>query len=736
MVETKLVPTEITDRPMLSQAQLQELSDSARGYCRRNKRPIANYDIFTGAVAVLGDAVTRSLREQGRVAVLEGEQLAPLIQRGLNIRAGICEQAELARKMADSLAIPEQLVSQAHQEIINFALCPNPEACEALVSLVQQRTSFVAGFAQTGLASLPSEFQNASLELFSNPADQAKLARNMVTSFVFRGSLNPFITGDDLKDFAQQARKGTYFDENQLKFLMETLGILDEDEAQFVKALFAQTTGLFKGPYCLPQEGNAKSADQFYRYFGNLMLLQRPSLEAEQIITNPDQIQAGSPSLWDGASSIRGVLVPTPEMLVQVARQEEARLDQASIARKSLSWTNWQPLDRFNGGVGAWKMFQDESAKKTVDIERLGAELKNEELFLANLQADFSLPLPKRAYDIIYASQAKARDELNKANWHVKTVQDRIQAMALEYRVATSYRYDLNKRYGKVWPDQLPIPQAVILQREESRKSSIKSRIQSRGARLTLIANLLNFDPLYNPVHARIMFNFNRQEAGDWLGQEITRIQTLLDSASLVEDPRRFLRRIKERLTYGLRDLDLPDQRAVMPQTLKDYGSFWREVYRGVYDKTRDNVDYWQEQWPNFIREVLERRISLMQTAQTTLTDRFILEEQLAARPNVGSEANFWSADEARSYIADFISAQRKRDQKVSISEDLRDAKSRLQTAEEHYEGVCRAIFIIRLMNEVKSLKFRLEQVRERDPEARFIERMRELKLVLETGVQ
>ena len=127
MVETKLVPTETIEQPMLSEAQLQELSGSARLYLRQRKIPIANNDIFTGAVAVLGDAVSRGLKEQGRAAVLESEHLTPLIKQGLKIREELCVQAGLDQKMAESLSMPDQLVSQAKQEIRNFALCPRPE---------------------------------------------------------------------------------------------------------------------------------------------------------------------------------------------------------------------------------------------------------------------------------------------------------------------------------------------------------------------------------------------------------------------------------------------------------------------------------------------------------------------------------------------------------------------------------------------------------------------------------
>ena len=789
MVETKLVPTETIEQPMLSEAQLQELSGSARLYLRQRKIPIANNDIFTGAVAVLGDAVSRGLKEQGRAAVLESEHLTPLIKQGLKIREELCVQAGLDQKMAESLSMPDQLVSQAKQEIRNFALCPRPEACEALISLYQQRVRFVAGFARTGLASLPGEFQNARLERFPNPADQAKLARNMITSFVFRGSLNPLITSEELKDFGWQARKRTYFDETQQESLIEALGISDGDEVLFAKVIFVQTAGLFAGPYFLPQEGDTESINQFYRYFSNFLLLQHPELEAEQIIIHPDRIQAESPSLWDGASSIRGVLVPTPEMLVLAARQEEARSVQARFIRPY-----WGISGRLNGGVKVWILLQREIDERLDRIGRLGTELKDRELLLANLQVDPSLPLPKRAYDIIYASQVRTRDELGRANQQVKTVQDRIQEMALEYGAATSYRDGLIQSYGNAWPDQLPIPEAVLSQRKESGEANLKSKIVARTARLTLITKLLSLDPLYNPVQAGILINFNRPEAGNWLKEEITRTQTLLHSTDRVEDPGRFLRRIQARLIYGLEDLDIPAPKAVMLQAMKDYSNFWRGVYTGVHNRTQNTKDYWQEeQWPDFIREVLERRISLMEIAQTALADRFILKGQLANRQSiVGSEASFWSADEARSYInvavaseltsmpasvpvnwleeahkmlnllpllkswgdlpitdhpivpkkftdlprADFIAAWRKRCQRVLLAGEFKDAQSRLQTAKEHFEGVCRVTFMVRLMEEIKGLKFRLERVQERDPEARFIERMREINLVLETGVQ
>lgn len=789
MVEVKLVPVETIDRPMLSNKQLQELSNSARVYCRRRKIPIANRDVFTEAVGVLGDAVLRSLKEQGRVAPLEEETLAPLIQQGLKIREEIHEQAELAQGLAEPLAMPAQLVDKAKQETRGFVLCSHPEACEELIAMFQQRTRFVKDLTQMGLSNLPIGLQGVGLESFPNVADWVKLARNMITSFVLRDSLNPLITIDDLKSFARVANTGSFFTDNKLELLIESLGSFGEDETEFLKAIFDETAGLFRVSYSVPQEGDAELTERFYWYFGNFLLLQHPAREEEQIVTHPDLIKEGRPSLWDGASSVGGVLVPTPEMLVRADRQEEARLNQAGIYRSHVG-----PSNRFGAGLRAWKMFQEALAKKAADINGLEPELRGEELLLANLQTEPGLPLPKRAFEIIYISQAEARTKLNRARGYLRAEQDRKKALALEYEVATSYRDDLMQKYGNDWPDQLPIPEAVVFQRERSDKASLRSMLASKKSRLTLISRLLNLDVLFHPGHEGILVNLNVPEAEGWLRQEVLRTDTLLHSAYLPDNPQQFLQRIQGRLHYGLRDLDLPGPKTPLSRALREFSNFWQDVYFGVRDKTKASVDYWEPIWPKFTQDLLSRRIALMEMAQAVLIDKLDLSE-LAKRAQLTDferQASFWSVKEARRYIrtamasrlisipdpvpedwikqaklmlglllvleskkalpsidhpifpkefiglprADFISVWRKRCQQVLLSENLDKAKFELEAARRNFEGVCRATFMIRLMGEIESLKFRLERVQGRDPEAPFIKQMRELNLVLEEKVE
>src|SRR3990167_1284087 len=205
----------LRERLTLSEHQQSLVGELALQYLRRNRLDF-NRDNLQAAFGVLAiDALYRGLLLAGKTEVSPSNNIRLLIKNGLENRAAVQTQTKEALQITfkgllrdddrilGPLALPGELVAKAQQELNRFLLMPRIDACDELVYQCEMRRQLLPEIAKFAISTLPKEnYPEASIDKFPTLNDQAKIIRNMLTSFLFRGNFQPAIWIEDLRTWA------------------------------------------------------------------------------------------------------------------------------------------------------------------------------------------------------------------------------------------------------------------------------------------------------------------------------------------------------------------------------------------------------------------------------------------------------------------------------------------------------------------------------------------------------
>ena len=107
------------------------------------------------------------------------------------------------------LALPASLIHAANTDQRVFALTADLEPVQQVVMMGEERLALVDTWAKMGLTALPETLRPVSLEQFpivpATVSERVQIIRNMITSFIFRGSLSTLISTAELRDFVKKA---------------------------------------------------------------------------------------------------------------------------------------------------------------------------------------------------------------------------------------------------------------------------------------------------------------------------------------------------------------------------------------------------------------------------------------------------------------------------------------------------------------------------------------------------
>ena len=571
----------------------------------------------------MADALSRGLAESGQAFPPRG-RLKPFINCGLSLRMQLREKTQdilditLKNETSDPkivgpLAMPAELISSARSEMRHFHFIPGLEASRRLGSLAEERLPVLDRVAAIGLAHLPEGLAKVNLAAFPEISDRAKIVRNMVASFVHRGNLCPLITTFDLRDFAKMSHD---FSEERRISLFSLLDLKSPGERPFLDALFAQTSHAFLIIKEMPPAEDLEKTDYFYRHFSRELLLLHPALEEPQIITDPWNWEVGRPTLWENAACFGQSKIPQPGLLIATLRQAMARKDSAA-------------QDRLSAAIKHWKWYGREGHKQEQEIAELNVKVLYDKLVLRRVSKP-NFPLPEEAYFLRSEKQHLVSRRANFLRREARHLGRMIQQLVSQVNEAKIYRKDLHRRYQENWPDLIPLPRSVFIERLREETKKIHGQDHFSRLELTGIEQFIHGDLLwFGEIIARHGF-LVRAGAKEWLEQEIQRAELALAGAK--EHPEGLVFP-KETLSRAFDNLELTFSWLEESKLLKylsrgllsEYFQFWNKTLP-VLRETKD--------FPSSHRlvqqlapQILQERIKMLKVAVVALSKR----EELAS---------------------------------------------------------------------------------------------------------
>src|SRR3989338_3085025 len=376
----------LRDRLVLSEHQHRLVGELALQYLRRNRLDFnrENLQAVFGVLAI--DALYRGLLLEGKTEVSPSDNIRLLIKNGLENRAAVQVQTkdalQITRKgllhdddrFLGPLALPGELVDKAQQELNRFLLVPRIDACDELVYQCEVRKQLLPEIAEFAISTLPKEnYPEASIDKFLTLNDQAKIIRNMLTSFLFMGNSQPAIWIEDLRTWAMDKQNiRETFDRGLLKEILDQVasgtGYNQDDLLHLITGLMYQTQRRFldfqmhHSPPVTEQQ-LMEARDRGYRQFSDALLLLHPALEESDIATTPEAAKNTTYSIWrkDLSIGLDGVRIPTPLGLTRAIRGSEA---------KGYSG------ERFENGIRAWKDYERGLTRENTELINLEKELR------------------------------------------------------------------------------------------------------------------------------------------------------------------------------------------------------------------------------------------------------------------------------------------------------------------------------------------------------------------------
>lgn len=375
----------LRERLVLSEHQQQLVGELALRYLRRNKLDF-NRENLQAAFGVLAvDALFRGLLFAGKTEVLPSDNIRLLIKNGLANRAAVQAQTQEALQITHKgllrdddrflgpLALPRELVDKAQQEFNRFLLTPMIDACDELVYQCEVRKQLLPEIAGFAISTLPKEnYPEASTDKFPALVDQAKIARNMLTSVLFRGTPQPAIWIEDLRTWAMNKQKiREALDRNLLKEVLDQVasgtGYNQDDLLPLIAGLLYQTQRRFFNSQIsesppVSELQLVEARDKTFRQFSDVLLLLHPALEETEIATTPQVAKGTSYSIWreDLSIGLDGLRIPTPLGLTRAIRGSEA---------KGYSG------ERFGNGIRAWRDYERGLTRENTELRNLEKEL-------------------------------------------------------------------------------------------------------------------------------------------------------------------------------------------------------------------------------------------------------------------------------------------------------------------------------------------------------------------------
>lgn len=687
MVERRLIPIQEIEEASLSERQQKELYSIARiTYLRGHNISMDNMGILNRAIGVLGDALRRELEAEGRESITPTERLRPLIEKGLILRDRLCQNA---REVIDlslrnettilepvgPLALPELSITSAESEVRNYLLTPQLTHTQQLVDASQHRMAIIDGLTKVGLSHLPEELRGVTLDRFPNLTDRAKLVRNMIASFVFRGGLNPLITISDLKGFVQTAEKSyLYFSDEARESLIAALNLSSPAEIAFITDLFGQTREAFSANQHVPSAEDTEAVDRFYRGFSKDLLLLHPALEEEQIIISTGKATVDTLSVWQNAVAAGNFRLPRPEMLAQAIRQAKARGDNIAV-------------ERLYKGIKAWKRHNLRVIERVGEIESLETRFAQREALLAKL-SDPSFPLPAEAYSLKYSSETAVQEVGMVATSRERVLRKLmgvIEDNSREQEEAKEYEDWLKVTYGDSLPDFLPMPRSIFVQRLRGEVRSSRQAVAQNYAKLGVIEDLLDVDTLFATSSHLALGYLKREGASDWVKKELARVREL--GEKIKEKPEDFFHERQEFLKFPSgKALDHLKKRLTnekLSGALRSYLSFWLKTMGELNRYAHAKPDTKDKYYSNLVQEALKQRVSVLEYAGYILgrlsdatskaeSDQ-IAYDRFLENPEESMPADaIWSRDDAMEYIAEMKDSELPDLSELSL-DDLRE---------------------------------------------------------------
>ncbi len=652
MTEQKLVPistflttTDSSIQSLLSNKQEKDVIAAARMYLRDNRIGITN-DVFQRALGVMGDAARRGLTLEGKTTFTPKERIRALIANGLEIREDLRSKAteflalsksepDVYMDLIGPLALSASLVRAATAEAGSFALVAKPRATEEVVNIGDQRKDRIDHIAQIALDSLPELFTGITLNRFPTVVERARLIRNMIASFTFRGNLSPQISTQDLKDFVLQPELARDM-ESKADIIADTAGLTEQPDRVFLHALARQASQLFTPHKTFPSDDNPGSVDNFYRHFARGLLLLHPALEGQLIVTVPDRIKEDAPSIWDEGVMLEGVKVPKVEMLVKALRQAEAKGDQVN-------------KERLIYAIRTWKLYDGITKRHNLAVQKEEAELQEREELFLNLN-DPNFELPKEAHFVVYTEQKEAATTFRSTRANAERLAVILEETSLEINEIELYEQYLRQQYPEALPDFVPIPTGVQDKIRLQQRRELIGRRAAIQTRITLMEELLDFDLLRSRKSGSAIARLRREDSMDWLEK-----QRETDPEALPYDEQ-LLKEMQTHLKGRTgRKNGLPN----IPKSLKDIFNFWKDLPKTITRilRSRDKGS----DWVLLVRQILQNRVELLNQAATSIEERGELfatsieiiepDKQSASDKTLVIEDVLWGKEEALKYI-------------------------------------------------------------------------------------
>lgn len=596
---------QITDQPTFSPKQQQDILDAARFYLREKRIP-TNEETFKRAASVVSDALSKSLKEKGQDLAEPKDRLRPLINRGLELREDLRERAEFFHKLtlenqtADDrligpFALPASLVTATEVELKNFALTGTPQASQTTVSLSEARLNIIDNLVKEALSSLPESLKDVSLDQFPKIPDRVKIIRNMIASFVFRGTFSPLITTQDLRNFVQKAKNlPGIFDEETRQYLSSGLNILTLSERPFLEALYVQTATAFRSNLIVPDETNPLAIDNFYRQFNKDLALRHPALEEGTIITIPQRVSRDQPHLWEQAPVFGNFRIPEPDILAQTIRQVNALGDYVTV-------------ERLSDGLKTWQWFYQQQRTQREKIEKKEGELNQNQTLYSQLVNDPEHPLPPEAFVVRSETQAKARRTMIFAQKEIKELTDIMEENVKRQRETEEYQSVLITRYGNNLPDFVPMPSTILLQQLKGEERSLTARKGAVTRRFTALEDLLNLDYFRYKEDESAVGILHRKDAKLWLDEQLAKVEKSSAyelTRELHEDLMKHLKdRTNKKVNTSFRNL---------PESFNSFYQFWLSQ-RTSLGKTLRSKSY-PVIWQKFLDDAKAQTIALLKS--------------------------------------------------------------------------------------------------------------------------
>lgn len=522
--EAALVPISLQESK-LSPKQQEEIFKAAKKYLIEQRIPLEDLKILGSAILVVSDALKRGMLAQEILIPGPKERLSPYIKDGLTRRDELIEEAKkycsvvrgtspFHTEYSGALAISQSLFISCNHDLQNTKLLTQLENIESFTLLTQSREKAVEQLANTALSNLPEPLSKVNIEQFPSINERAKITRNMISSYIFRGTLSPVITIDELKRMAFAGSISTdLFNTQKFDDLVKTLN-LDGEVLDTAKAFFHQTKEVFSKIPPIPLDSQDREADFFYTYFSRDLLLLHPALEEERIITDPLKITSGIPSIWDRGFRIDNLLIPQPEMLIRTIRQTRARGFEWEAIKLQKALTAWRWSER------AEPELEDKIAKAEQKLSLLKGMLQSA------LNGD---ELPQKAFFIIYKDQEIAKAKTERQEKITQGVHKIIEDNIKRREAAKQYQSRLIEKYGETLPRLVEAPVLVDIREKEDQIKLNQYRIGQLKTNLKLYDKMLSLDYFWGKNYSDQTLSLTIPGSSEIIGQAIKGNNQLLE---------------------------------------------------------------------------------------------------------------------------------------------------------------------------------------------------------------